>query len=273
MKFIKYFLFATFLFVGSAYGTNYFHQIVNATKHYSQVFMHKFSQVPKVLWSAFYKKDSTTKKSSQEKNLSPKESDITNRRITTLLNHLLPVRNAQIEINKTHAPNDDITNEAAEICNIFLRDKITLYHAKHYICFDKEELFDATGQKVATIFFDKKIDNCLIVARLINNTNQMIGFCIVTCNAYTKECFVNYLHISSDQRRNGNGKPLLAYTVQVAFKLGYTKFKGDAYPFNIKKEQDFTLLNDKLIGFYKEFGATEQKNSTTSLEYTLNVLL
>lgn len=179
------------------------------------------------------------------------------RRMNIIAGHLLPSTNnnlsTQICAGSIEESTDDMDDQFEYFLDKYETTTSTLLKHKQ----GKKKILDANNIRIGTLYsYSYKLPtSILIVTRLINPEDKILGFCIAEAFTESKKGDIDFLMIDQNERRNGYGKILLAYTTKSLFENGCTSLAGVPAPFDLKKEETKAEMEPKLINFYKQFGA------------------
>ena len=120
----------------------------------------------------------------------------------------------------------------------------------------RQEVFDKYKNKVGDIVLEEvKPGN--FTARLLDVMAKTVGcvdFNYSMCINSANNGFIDILRINPGDRHSGYGTALLAYAKNKLFELGCKKISLTPDAYDLKKEEDPKIMQNKLIDFYKKNG-------------------
>lgn len=226
-------------------------------------------------------------------------SDVSINRINTIVNHIQPeqktatlvqqdhnaLKRAQMIVNHlapvTEQPNICVNNCDSKPQKPGLKERFNEMYQWYYQTIDpntlaqfeiaSEEILDSNDALIATIKFYRKslYHKDPLFVQLFDKNGELVGFCISCINAFSKVGFIADLHVSQNERRNGYGKILLAYTTKKLYEFGCPSIQGTASSHDLKAGENQDHMQTKLEGFYGQFGAESRDGSKVNLGVTI----
>ncbi len=226
-------------------------------------------------------------------------SEVSINRINTIVNHIQPepqttltikqdnnaLKRAQIMVNHlapvTEQPIICVNNCDSKPQKPALKERFNEMYQWYYQTIDpntlaqfeiaSEEILDSNDALIATIKFYRKslYHKDPLFVQLFDKNGELVGFCISCINAFSKVGYIADLHVSQNERRNGYGKILLAYTTKKLYEFGCPSIQGTASSHDLKAGENQDHMQTKLEGFYGQFGAESRDGSKVNLGVTI----